>query len=124
MRLSIINFAGTVRTLVAVGTVRDWSMLAASALAMPLRGFTSSTGASSAPTSASDTTGVGEVGACAGIGCSLGAMEVVFAMGDVTGEGSSASDGTGAGVAGAGGSVTPAREARDSKSGHQLFSTS
>ena len=38
MRLSIISFAGMVRTLVAVGTVRLASMLAARLFGMPRSG--------------------------------------------------------------------------------------
>ena len=44
MRLSIISFAGMVRTLVAVGTVRLASMFAAIVLAMPRSVVTSSCG--------------------------------------------------------------------------------
>ena len=40
MRLSIISFAGMVRTLVAVGTVSDSSMFFARVLVMPLRTVT------------------------------------------------------------------------------------
>ena len=80
IRLSIINFAGIVRTLVAVGTVRLWSMFAARVLAGPFSGATvSSVLAGSLASSARD------AGACAGMGWALGAMEVVFAIGDVTG---------------------------------------
>ena len=62
MRLSIISFAGIVRTLVAVGTVSDSSMLAARALVMPLRTVTlSSSGFSALAEGAT-------AGACAGIG--------------------------------------------------------
>src|SRR5690606_14484030 len=46
MRLSIMSFAGMVRTLVAVGTVRLASMFVASDLAIPRRGETWSTGSS------------------------------------------------------------------------------
>ena len=85
-------------------------------------------GASSALSSTVVMMAVGEVGASAGMGCSLGAMEVVLAMGEVTGEGSSDIETAGVGAAvgaGAGvGRVTPASAARDSKRGHQLFSTS
>ena len=42
MRLSIISFAGMVRTLVAVGIVSEASMLVASAFAMPRSGVTTS----------------------------------------------------------------------------------
>src|SRR5438067_13232974 len=38
MRLSTSSFAGTARTLVAVGTVSDWSMLATIRAAMPRSG--------------------------------------------------------------------------------------
>src|SRR2546423_6691531 len=38
MRLSTISFAGTARTLVAVGTVSDWSMLATMRAATPRSG--------------------------------------------------------------------------------------
>src|SRR3712207_4308003 len=70
MRLSIISFAGTVRTLVAVGTLRLASMFAASVFGMPRSGVTTSCGSSGA-------VAIGVVsGACAGIGCGFGCTEV------------------------------------------------
>src|SRR3954469_25291804 len=75
MRLSIISLAGTVRTLVAVGTLRDASMLVASVLLMPRSGVTVSSGSA-----VSATTGVLAVcGASAGMGCGLAGAEVVRA---------------------------------------------
>ena len=90
MRLSIISFAGTVRTLVAVGTVSDSSMFAARALGMPRRTVTLSSSADS-PDAAGAT-----FGACAGIGCGDAGRVVVRAtgcapitgIGAVTGRGS------------------------------------
>src|SRR5689334_15460524 len=74
MRLSIISFAGMVRTLVAVGTVSDSSMLAARVFGMPLRTVT----LSSADASAED----GSVfGAWAGTGCGAAGRAVVRATG-------------------------------------------
>ena len=49
IRLSIMSFAGTVRTLVAVGTVSDSSMLAASVLVMPRRTVTWSSSVEDSP---------------------------------------------------------------------------
>ena len=46
IRLSIMSFAGTVRTLVAVGTVSDSSMFAARVFGMPRSGVTTSSRAS------------------------------------------------------------------------------
>jgi NADPH:quinone reductase-like Zn-dependent oxidoreductase len=100
-------------------------MLAASALAMPLRGATVSLASESSEASTTGIDVVVSAGASAGIGCSLGAIEVVLATGAVTGAASSENAGAGA-VAGAGAwvTVTPDCAALDSKSGHQLFSTS
>ena len=42
IRLSIMSFAGTVRTLVAVGTESDSSMFAARVFGMPRSGVTTS----------------------------------------------------------------------------------
>ena len=99
IRLSIINLAGTVRTLVAVGMLRLASMLAARVLLTPRSGVTvSSAGAASWPS----TTGTLEVcGASAGIGCGLAGADVVRAIGvdAVVGAGS---DGAGAGCSAAG----------------------
>src|SRR3954469_4206696 len=90
MRLSISSLAGMVRTLVAVGTVSDASMLVASDFDIPRSGVTLSS-------SAASTVALGAVtGASAGTGCGLGATEVVRAtgcwpmigMGVVTGFGS------------------------------------
>ena len=82
--------------------------------------------------SEASTIGIDDVvsaGASAGIGCALGAIEVVLAMGAVIGAASSENGGAGALVgagAGAGAWVTVTSDcaALDSKSGHQLFSTS
>ena len=90
MRLSIMSFAGTVRTLVAVGTVRLASMLVASVLLMPLSAVTSSWGSAGVSPS---TTGVWAVcGASAGIGCGFAGADVVRATGvaPVCGAGSGA----------------------------------
>ena len=75
------------------------------------------------------TMGLVVVGASAGIGCSLGLIDVVFAMGAVIGVGSSAmltgATGSLTGAVGAlAGELVGAPPLRDSKSGHQLFSTS
>src|SRR5690606_4354917 len=99
MRLSIMSFAGMVRTLVAVGIDVLWSMLVASVFAMPLSTVTVSCGSDSAATGIDAV-----VGACAGIGCGLAGAEVVRAMGVVGGALSAAGAAAG-GVAGAG-SVT------------------
>ena len=79
MRLSIISFAGMVRTLVAVGTLSEASMFAARDFAMPLSGVTVFSAGSSASVDAAGT----EVaaGACAGIGWRCGGAEVVRATG-------------------------------------------
>src|ERR1700712_257900 len=68
MRLSIMSFAGTVRTLVAVGTVRLASMFAASDFEAPLRVATLSCGS----TGLSSVTATGG-GAAAGTGADAGA---------------------------------------------------
>src|SRR5690554_2333579 len=81
MRLSTISFAGMVRTLVAVGTVRLASMLLAIDLAAPRRGVALSCGS----TNSSAACGA-LAGASAGIGCGLACTDVVFAMGCVAGE--------------------------------------
>src|SRR6476620_6397471 len=75
IRLSIMSFAGMVRTLVAVGIVSDSSMLAARVLGMPRRTVTTS---SSAAWSAADGA---TLGACAGIGCGAAGRAVVRATG-------------------------------------------
>ena len=68
IRLSIMSFAGIVRTLVAVGMESDASMFVASDLAMPRSGVTrSSVGA---PVCAAS------VGASAGMACRFGPEEV------------------------------------------------
>src|SRR5690606_21188125 len=86
IRLSIISFAGIVRTLVAVGTVSDWSMFAASVLVMPRSGVTLSW--SSASSSVGSVGGVG-LGAGAGSGACLAGLAVVCATGcgPITGTG-------------------------------------
>src|SRR5688572_12909118 len=75
IRLSIISFAGIVRTLVAVGIVSDSSMLAASVFGRPRRTVTlsCSVGSSAADGAAG--------GACAGIGCGEAGRAVVRATG-------------------------------------------
>ncbi len=73
IRLSIISFAGTVRTLVAVGTERLASMLLARVFCMPLSGVTTSCSADSAAGAA--------CGASAGIGCGFAGALVVRATG-------------------------------------------
>ena len=75
------TMTGTVRTLVAVGTWRLWSIFAARVFAMPLSGATVSSASWSA--ASAETIGVGDVGASAGMGASLGLIEVVFAIGAV-----------------------------------------
>ena len=80
MRLSIISFAGIVRTLVAVGTVRLAFMFVTSALAMPRIGVTLFSG-SVVPSAASAIAGAVVRGASAGIGCGFGSIEVVRATG-------------------------------------------
>src|SRR5690606_27844862 len=81
MRLSIMSFAGTVRTLVAVGIDVLWSMLVASVFAMPLSTVTRSCGSSDSATTGIDAV----VGACAGMGCGFAGADVVRAMGVVGG---------------------------------------
>jgi hypothetical protein len=71
IRLSIISFAGMVRTLVAVGTVSEASMFDASVFAIPRSGVATSSWVSSWSSAASF--------ASAGIGCGAGWREVVFA---------------------------------------------
>src|SRR5918993_859903 len=90
MRLSIISFAGIVRTLVAVGIVSDSSMLAASVFVMPRSGVTLSCSVDSSDEDAFAN------GAWAGIGCGAAGFAVVRAtgcppttgIGAVTGRGS------------------------------------
>ena len=82
MRLSIMSFAGIVRTLVAVGTVRLASMLVASVLLIPLSWTTVASG-SAAGSVPSGMTVVPVAGASAGIGCGLAGAEVVRATGVV-----------------------------------------
>ena len=84
IRLSIISFAGIVRTLVAVGTERLASMFVASDLAMPRSGATVFTG-SGVGCSAVDSARAGSFfffGASAGIGFLAGSTEVVRAATD------------------------------------------
>ncbi|CAB4648758.1 unannotated protein [freshwater metagenome] len=64
MRLSIINFAGTARTDVAVGTLSDPSMLATTRPATPRSGST-------VASSGDAKTGAGLTTACAGVGCDV-----------------------------------------------------
>src|SRR5688572_30812564 len=74
MRLSIISFAGTVRTLVAVGIVSEASMLVASVLVIPRSGVTTSSPVTRSSAGAA-------FGACAGIGCGAAGRAVVRATG-------------------------------------------
>ncbi|MDR6171972.1 hypothetical protein QE359_003001 [Curtobacterium sp. SORGH_AS776] len=69
--MSIISFAGIVRTLVAVGTVSEASMFEASVFAMPRSGVATSSWVSSWSSASSL--------ASAGIGCGVGWRDVVFA---------------------------------------------
>src|SRR5829696_4282947 len=62
MRLSIISLAGTVRTLVAVGTVSDSSMFAARVFVIPRRTVTASSSLLSRAAAGAI------LGACAGMG--------------------------------------------------------
>src|SRR4029079_13738235 len=87
IRLSIMSLAGIVRTLVAVGTVRLASMLAARDLLMPLSGTTVASG-STAGSVLSGTTVVPVAGACAGSGCGLGGSGVAAGGGGAPGGGS------------------------------------
>ena len=90
MRLSIINFAGIARTLVAVGTLSDASIEATTRPATPRSGsIVAALGVIK--------TGAGLIGACAGAGLATGAAATGAAA-------------TGAGVAttGAGGATTAA----------------
>ena len=98
-------------------------MLAAKALAMPFSGATVSVASASSEASTMGMDVVVTAGASAGIGCSLGAIEVVLATGAVIGAASSKNVGA---LTGAGdwGTDTPECAALDSKRGHQLFSTS
>ena len=73
IRLSIINFAGMVRTLVAVGTERLASMLAARAFGMPFSAVTVFWSVVS--------DGREVPGAWAGIGVAVGAVDVVREVG-------------------------------------------
>ena len=90
---------------------------------MPLSGATSSLGSASSAVSESETTAVGEVGASAGIGCWRGFTDVVFAIGAVMGEGSSAAGIGATAVAGVSEGAPPSA-ARVSNSGHHALSTS
>src|SRR4051812_28637543 len=90
MRLSIMSFAGMVRTLVAVGTLRLASMFAAMTLATPLSTWTELSGCGASVADAA-----GAAGACAGIGCGFAGAEVVRATGvlPVGGAGSTGASG-------------------------------
>ena len=74
--LSISSFAGMARTLVAVGTVRERSMLTASALGIPLRMVTVSCSSDSAAAKS-----LAIMGASAGIGADCAGRDVVVATG-------------------------------------------
>jgi hypothetical protein len=79
MRLSMRSFAGMVRTLVAVGTVRLVAMFAARLLDMPRSGVTTSFASGASPVGM---TACGLViGASAGTGTGLAATDVVRAVG-------------------------------------------
>src|SRR3954452_20721005 len=95
IRLSIMSFAGMVRTLVAVGTLRLASMLVASVLVMPLRVVTVASGSASV-SGRSCTAVVPVAGAWAGMGCGLAGIDVVRAIGVVPVGGAA---GSGAGAA-------------------------
>src|SRR3546814_6879128 len=99
MRLSIINLAGTVRTLVAVGTVSDSSMLAARVLGMPRSGVTLSS------SRASEVEARSEKGACAGIGRGAAGLAVVRATGGAPTTGIGAVTGLGSFAAAAGAEI-------------------
>ena len=92
MRLSIISFAGIVRTLVAVGTVRLASMFVASDLAMPRRGETtfSASGVGCSPGVVGFALALS--GTWAGIGFAAGSTEVVRAAAKVAGGGGGGRD--------------------------------
>src|SRR5690349_18219028 len=75
IRLSIMSFAGTVRTLVAVGTVSDSSMLAARVLVIPRRVVTLSSWLDASPVEGT------ALGAWAGIGWLEAGLAVVRATG-------------------------------------------
>src|SRR5690606_17492430 len=103
MRLSIISFAGTVRTLVAVGTVRLASMLVATAFAMPLSVVTTSVGSTGSWEAGAGTA----VGAAAGVGAGFAWSDVVLAIGWLpVGVGTSALAAAGAAGAGAAGAAS------------------
>tara|TARA_R110002124_G_scaffold100238_2_gene247017 strand:+ start:14084 stop:14491 length:408 start_codon:yes stop_codon:yes gene_type:complete len=76
-----MSFAGMVRTLVAVGTVRLESMFDARALAAPRSGATTFSAWGLAAASAFNVSIGVVVGASAGMGCGLGSIEVVRATG-------------------------------------------
>ena len=113
IRLSIKSFAGMVRTLVAVGTLRDASIFVTSDFCMPLRTVTVS--------SPSSTTSMEPVtGACAGIGCDLGSTRVVFAISCVSVVGAASVTAVGAG---AGFGVRVCIDWKRSRMGHHSLST-
>ena len=102
MRLSIISFAGIVRTLVAVGICSDASMLVASVFAMPRSGVTVSSVA--APCL------VPWAGASAGMGFFAGARWASGRVGRVIGDvaGAAGASAAGAGSAADAGSAAAA----------------
>ena len=75
-----MSFAGIVRTLVAVGTVRLESMLDASAFDAPFNAATVLSGSAAGASVVAAADGA-FVGASAGIGWGLACTEVVFAIG-------------------------------------------
>src|SRR4051794_41943384 len=102
MRLSIISFAGIVRTLVAVGIESDASMFVARDFAIPRSGTTvSSVGAIARRPCTGASAGMGWAFGPAGVGFALAA-----ARGVVGGPGPGAPGGRGA-VAGGGGRAAP-----------------
>src|SRR6478609_4482780 len=124
MRLSIISLAGMVRTLVAVGTVSDSSMLAARVLGMPRRTVTLSSSASSA--GAGDGSLAAGLGACAGIGAAAAGFAVVRATGCAPITGMGAVTGCAGAVVAAGAAAPPAAVVSEwyfSRMGHHSLST-
>src|SRR4051812_304379 len=74
MRLSMSSLAGTARTLVAVGSSSDCSMLATMRAAMPLSGLVSAPAAGAGPVAGLAAAGLAAAGAgaCVGAGTALG----------------------------------------------------
>lgn len=117
MRLSIMSFAGMVRTLVAVGTVSDSSMFAARVFGMPRSAVTVS---SSVDSSAEEGT---TFGAWAGIGCAAAGFAVVRATGGAPMTGTGAVTGCAVGAVPSGTGTSPLTGLYSSRIGHQALST-